>query len=107
MLFTGIIGLSNSPYTSPVILVKKHDGSWKMCVDYLSLNKNTIKDIYPISVIDELFNELNEAKIRVYLKDIPKTVFRTHHGHYEFLGMPFGFTNAPSTFQGLMNEVFK
>ncbi len=120
LLERGFIQPSSSPYGSPILFVRKKDGTLRFCVDYRALNKLTVKNRYALPRVEELFDRLAGAKVfskidlesgywqvRIAEGDVPKTAFRTRYGHYEFKVMPFGLTNAPAAFQGAMNDLFR
>nr|GEX06338.1 hypothetical protein [Tanacetum cinerariifolium] len=116
----GFIRPSSSPLRAPMLFVKKKDGSFRMCIDYKELNKLTVRNLYPLPRIDDLFDQLQGSQffskidlrsryhqLRVHQDDILKTAFRTHYGHFEFTVMPFGLTNAPAIFMDLMNRDYR
>ncbi|KAL0561651.1 hypothetical protein IC582_002091 [Cucumis melo] len=120
LLDKGFIRPSVSPWGAPVLFVKKKGGSMRLCIDYRELNKVTVKNRYPLPRIDVLFDQLQGAtvfskidlrsgyhQLRIKDGDVPKTAFRSRYGHYEFIVMSFGLTNAPAVFMDLMNRVFR
>ena len=103
-----------------MLFVKKKDSTFRLCVDYRQLNKMTMKNKYPLPKIDDLFDQLKGASVfskidlrsgyhqlRIKDVDVHKTTFRTQYGHYEFLIMSFGLTNALAAFMDLMNRAFR
>ena len=116
----GFIRASESPAASPILFVKKSDGSLRLCVDYRGLNRLTIKNRYPLPLIGDMIDKLRSAKyytkldlrgaynlLRIADGEEWKTAFRTRYGLFEYKVMPFGLTNAPASFQHLMNHIFK
>jgi hypothetical protein len=119
LLDLGHIHPSVSLWGMPVIFIQKKDGSWRLCIEYRQLNKEMIKNEYPLSRIDDLFDQMKGATVfskinlqswyhKLWIKedDVPKTTFKTIFDHYEFVVLPFGLTNAPGVFTSLINEVF-
>ncbi|KAJ9512263.1 hypothetical protein QJQ45_012830 [Haematococcus lacustris] len=120
LLAKGLVEPSSSPYGAPILFVQKKDGSLKMCIDYRALNKLTVRDRYPLPRIDDLFDKLAGKRvfssldlqsgyhqIRITEEDVPKTAFLTPMGQFQFKVLCFGLTNAPATFQRMMDNVFK
>ncbi|KAJ9520707.1 hypothetical protein QJQ45_007569 [Haematococcus lacustris] len=118
-LAKGMIEPSSSPYAAPILFVQKKSGELRMCIDYRQLNKLTLRDQYPLPRIDDLFDRLSGwsvfssldlqagcHQIRITLEDVPKTAFKTPEGHFQFKVLSFGLTNAPATFQRVMNDAF-
>jgi hypothetical protein len=120
LLQAGLISPSTSPFASPMLLVQKKDGTWCFCVDYRRLNSVTVKNKFPMPLIEEMLDELTGARyftkldfkadfhqVRMDPTDEFKTAFKTHYGHYQFKVMPFGLTNTPATFQCIMNSILE
>ena len=120
LLNIGFIRLSTSPWGAPVLFVKKHNETLRLCTDYRRLNRVIVKNKYPLPRIDDLFDQLRGSKyytkidlctryhqLRIREEEIPKTAFRTRYGHFEYTVMPFGLTNAPIALMDLIHRVFR
>ncbi|CAF4883162.1 unnamed protein product [Pieris macdunnoughi] len=120
LLSKGIIRESESAYASPILLIKKKDGTDRMCVDFRALNRITIKDRYPLPLIEDHIDRLGKGRYFTTLDmasgfyqiclneaSIPLTGFVTPEGHYEYLKMPFGLTNAPVVFQRIISDTLR
>lgn len=116
----GIIRVSHSEYSSPLVLVKKKDGSVRICVDYRLINAKMVKDEYPLPIIDDLIDRCKSGKIfsaldlkngyfhmRVHEDSVKYTAFVTPTGQYEFLRAPFGLTICPKVFTRFINIIFR
>jgi hypothetical protein len=120
LLKKGVIRTSSSPWGFPVLFVAKPGGEWRMCVDYRALNKVTTKNGYPLPRIQDLLDSIGQARVlskidllsgywqlRMGELSIPKTAFNTLFGKFEYVAMPMGLTNAPATFQTMMNKILQ
>lgn len=120
LLDKGVIRESESPYASPIILVKKKDGSDRMCVDYRALNAITVKDRFPLPLIDDHIDRLGKSnyfscldmatgfhQIKLDEDSVSKTAFVTPEGHFEYLKMPYGLANAPVVYQRIISKTLR
>lgn len=118
LLSKGLIVPTTSPWAAPVLFAPKADGGLRMCIDYRALNKQTVKDRFPLPRTEDLLDRVGKAKffskldlrsgywqIPIAPEDMPKTAFRTRYGHFHWRVMPFGLTNAPACFQRMVNNL--